>query len=169
MNTGNNTGGTEFTGVNEIKEEYEDAAEDTNVSVCLEEDSTDLQTLEAIPEDLQGSIDALNDIPVNPPEEVIEEIGGESEEEIPIGLRTKPTRRSARVRVKSAKRRIENVFEDSEAESEDDDEDVEYSYRQPALIESYIDKPVSDEAKLDKIVGKVDPENLDPELGGFSN
>ena len=169
MNPGNNTDGTEFTGINEIKEEYEDAAEDTNVSVCLEEDSTDLHTLEAIPEDLQGSIDALNDIPVNPPEEVIEEIGGESEEEIPIGLRTKPTRRSARVRVKSAKRRIENVFEDSEAESEDDDEDVEYSYRQPALIESYIDKPVFDEAKLDKIVGKVDPENLDPELGGFSN
>jgi len=31
-----------------------------------------------------------------------------------------------------------------------------YIYERPDLVECYVDKPVTDEAKLDKIVGKVD-------------
>ena len=163
----NNTGDTDFTGENigenEMKEEYQGPTEDGNISICLEEDSYDaLETSSSLPEDLQGSIDAINDS-INPPEDIVEEISREdSEEDKPIGLRTKPSRRSARVRVKSAKRKIENVFEDSEDDSEDY-YDAEYTgtCRQPTSIEFYVDKPVTDEAKLDKILGEVDIENLD--------
>ena len=97
----------------EIKEEYEGPIEDSNVSVCLEEDSYD--PLEAVPEDIPPEDPKTSEIPMEEP--IIEEI--DPQEDIPIGLLTKPTRRSARVRVKCAKRRIENVF-DSE-DSEDDD------------------------------------------------
>ena len=105
-NIGENIGG-------EIKEEYQGPTEDSNVSVCLEEDSYD--PLEAVPEDIPPGDPKTSEIPIEEP--IIEEI--DPQEDIPIGLLTKPTRRSARVRVKCAKRRIENVF-DSE-DSEDDD------------------------------------------------
>ena len=113
---------TDFTGPNigenvadGIKEEYEGPLEDSNVSVCLEEDSYD--PLEAVPEDSPPENPNHTEIPIAEP--IIEEI--EPQEDIPIGLRTKPTRRSARVRVKCAKRRIENVFEDSEEDESDDE------------------------------------------------
>ena len=102
-----------------IKEEYEGPLEDSNVSVCLEEDSYD--PLEAVPEVFPEDNPPENpnhtEIPIAEP--IIEEI--EPQEDIPIGLRTKPTRRSARVRVKCAKRRIENVFEDSEEDESGDE------------------------------------------------
>ena len=98
----------------EIKEEYEGPIEDSNVSVCLEEDSYD--PLEAVPEDIPP--EDPNHTTENPLEEpIIEEI--DPQEDIPIGLLTKPTRRSARVRVKCAKRRIENVFESENSEDDD--------------------------------------------------
>ena len=101
----------------EIKEEYEGPIEDSNVSVCLEEDSYD--PLEAVPEDILPQHPTGNQTEISLEEPIIEEI--EPQEDIPLGLLTKPTRRSARVRVKCAKRRIENVFEDSEDDDSDDE------------------------------------------------
>ena len=99
-NIGENTGGIG----GEIKEEYEGPTEDSNVSVCLEEDSYD--PLEAVPEDIPPEDPKTSEISLEEP--IIEEI--DPQEDVPIGLLTKPTRRSARVRVKCAKRRIENVL-----------------------------------------------------------
>ena len=108
-NIGENTGGIG----GEIKEEYEGPTEDSNVSVCLEEDSYD--PLEAVPEDIPPEDPKTSEISLEEP--IIEEI--DPQEDIPIGLLTKPTRRSARVRVKCAKRRIENVFESENSEDDD--------------------------------------------------
>ena len=36
------------------------------------------------------------------------------------------------------------------------DKGDEYIYERPDLIEAYVDKPITNEAKLDKIAGKVD-------------
>jgi len=111
---------TDFIGENiggnigcEIKEEYEGPTEDSNVSVCLEEDSYD--PLEAVPELIPPENPNHIEIPIEEP--IIEEI--DPQQDIPIGLLTKPTRRSARVRVKCAKRRIENVFESEDSEDDD--------------------------------------------------
>ena len=107
---------TDFIGENvggEIKEEYEGPTEDSNVSVCLEEDSYD--PLEAVPEFIPPENPNHIEIPIEEP--IIEEI--DPQQDIPIGLLTKPTRRSARVRVKCAKRRIENVFESEDSEDDD--------------------------------------------------
>ena len=49
-------------------------------------------------------------------------------------------------------------FQPSKIKPVSDDEYIydKYIYERPDLVECYVDKPVTDEAKLDKIVGKVD-------------
>ena len=154
-----------YTSEKEVKEEYDETRTLENIGICVEEegfepldDKNDDRNPEGLPHGLPGDPEDLpEDLPEDihdlPPPNEDYPLSDETEEII-SSQNSRPTRRSTRrsARVKT-KSKNEDLFEDSQ--SDNSDESGEYEYKLPHSIQFYTYNPISDESKLDKMLGKV--------------